>query len=338
MTRTKRSMIPVLVLCLLAGSSWAQTETAIPEAASEAEKILIVGQRPGPGMWRVSKDDHVLWVFAKYGPLPLKMEWRSHEVEAVLAKSQEYLPSPTSHASTGVWGTIKLVTALPSIWNMQNNPNGATLREVVPAESYERWLALKEKYMAGDKEVERYRPIFAASSLFEHGLKQIGLSNKEQVLPTIDKLVKQYKLKVTPSSVNVDMSDASKLLKDFSKSTLEDGSCFATTLAQLETDIDNMRLRANAWATGDIELIRQLNFADREGTCRAAVEASTAFQSRPDLLEMRAKSRDIWIANAEKALESNTSTFAVLTMQDVLSPTGLIARLQAKGYKVEAPE
>jgi hypothetical protein len=81
------------------------------------------------------------------------------------------------------------------------------------------------------------------------------------------------------------LSDASKLLKEFSKSGLDDAACFSSTLARLEADIDHMRVRANAWAIGDIEVIRKLDYNDHEGTCRAALEGSAAFQSRPDLRE-----------------------------------------------------
>lgn len=331
-----KRIISALALCCVVDAAWAQEEALAPEV--EAEQILIVGQRPGPGMWKVSKDDHVLWVFGKYGPLPRKMEWRSHQVEAVLAKSQEYLAEPGASASVGVWGGIKLAASLPTIWNIEKNPDGAMLKDVVPPETYQRWSALKEKYLRKDADLERYRPIFAANSLYSSGLWHIGLSNKDEVGPAIGKFVKQYKIKVTPSTVEIDLSDANQLLKEFTRSGLDDAACFSTTLARLEADIDHMRERANAWAIGDIEMIRKLDYADHEDACRAAIEGSAAFQSRSDLRDARAKSQELWIGNAEKALASNTTTFAMLRLQDILSPTGLIARLQAKGYKVEAPK
>lgn len=331
-----KQIITTLAFCCAANAPWAQE--AAPETEQDAGQVLVHGQRPGPGMWKVSKDEHVLWVFGRYGPLPAKMEWRSHEVEAVLAKSQEYLAEPDASAKIGIWGGIKLAASLPQIWNIQKNPDGAVLKDVVPPETYQRWSALKDKYMDQDDEVDRYRPFFAASKLYNAGLKHIGLSNKDEVGPAINKLAKQYKLKFTPSSVEVDLSDASKLLKEFSKSGLDDAACFSSTLARLEADIDHMRVRANAWAIGDIEMIRKLDYNDHEGTCRAALEGSAAFQSRPDLREARTKTREIWLQNAQQALENNTTTFAMLPLKEILSPTGLLTQLQAKGYKVVAPE
>lgn len=335
-----KQIITTLAFCCAAGAVWAQETgpAAEQETGPEAGQVLVLGQRPGPGMWKVSKDEHVLWVFGRYGPLPMKMEWRSHEVEAVLAKAQEYLAEPDAAARVGIWGGIKLAASLPQLWNIQKNPDGAMLKDVVAPETYQRWLVLKDKYMGNDDSLDRYRPFFAANKLYAAGLQHIGLSNKDEVGPAIAKLVKQYKLKVTPASVEVDLSDASALLKEFSKSGLDDAACFSSILARLEADIDHMRVRANAWAIGDIEMIRKLDYADHEGTCRAAIESSAAFQSRPDLREARTKTRDIWMHNAQQALENNSISFAMLPLKEILSPTGLLASLQAKGYKVVAPE
>eukprot|EP01034_Spumella_vulgaris_P036081 gene36081-44497_t len=135
-----KQVLPVLCLILPAASAWAQTETPPPAAAAEAtaaieaeaeavpEKILVVGQKPGPGLWKVSKDGHVLWVFGTYSPLPQKMEWRSQQVESILSQSQEYLTPPGASASVG-W--LRGLTLLPSLIGVKKNPDGATLKDVL---------------------------------------------------------------------------------------------------------------------------------------------------------------------------------------------------------------
>jgi hypothetical protein len=45
-----------------------------------------------------------------------------------------------------------------------------------------------------------------------------------------------------------------------------------------------------------------------------------------------------WLTAAETALANNPQTFAVLPMEEVLAPDGYLAKLQAQGYTVEAPE
>ncbi len=34
------------------------------------EEILVVGEQPGPAMWRVTKGDHTKWILATLEPLP----------------------------------------------------------------------------------------------------------------------------------------------------------------------------------------------------------------------------------------------------------------------------
>jgi hypothetical protein len=53
---------------------------------------------------------------------------------------------------------------------------------------------------------------------------------------------------------------------------------------------------------------------------------------------VKARANAKWIASAEKALDTNASTFALLSMDDIFDPKGVIAALAAKGYEVESPD
>jgi hypothetical protein len=337
---TKR-LLTTLAFSFMIGAAWAQTDAPAPapDPAPGAEQVLIVGQRPGPGLWKISKGDHVLWVFGAYAPLPKKMEWRSHEVETILAQSQEYLVQPMSGAGIGFWSGLKLLPQLPRLWGIKNNPDGAKLKDVLPPETYARWLVLKEKYIGKNDDIENERPFFAAETLYSRGLDHMGLTPGSNLLhETIDRLVKQAKVKVTFSRYQIELKDAGQMLKDFKRSPMEDAACFAKTLDGMESDIDQMRVRANAWAIGDIAQIRKLDFADREHACQEALLSSAAVKGHSELQEMQRKMQELWLANAEKALDKNASTFAMLKMNDILAPDGLVAALQAKGYQVASPE
>ncbi|MBB5368379.1 MULTISPECIES: TraB/GumN family protein [unclassified Janthinobacterium] len=332
-------LLPALCLSLAVSSAWAQTDTAAvasePEVVAAGEQILVVGQRPGPGLWKVSKDNHVLWIFGTYSPLPQKMEWRSQQVETILAQSQEYLTAPSAKASVGFFRGL---TLLPSLIGLKKNPDGATLHDVLPADVYARWQPLKEKYLGDDDSIERERPIFAADTLFEAGLKQAGLSKGYEVNRKIDKMVEQHKLKVVQTGIELPMDDPSKLLKDFKKSQLADAQCFSKTLARLESDIDAMRLRANAWAKGDLQGIQKLDYADQENECSNAMSNGEFARNQPGFQNIKERMQTAWLAAAEKALASNASSFASLRLADILDPHGYLASLKAKGYRVEDPD
>jgi len=337
-----RRALAVLCLSLLAAPSWAQStdagDTPPPASASaesaEAvpEQILVVAQKPGPGMWKVSKGEHVLWIFGTYSPLPTKMAWRSHEVEAVIGRSQEYLPPPSSKLEMSYFQTA---LALPSLIGVNRNPNDATLRDVLPPEVYARWLPLKEKYLPKNKEKDR--PLFVAYELFGAAMKQAGLMTGNDVRKQVEKMVAQKKLKVTPTIYELKVDNPRQLVQAFKKSPLEDVACFSHTLKQLETDIEAMRVRAHAWAKGDIEVIRRLDFSEQE-SCSNAIRNSAVLREHPAFQGAEEKHRAMWLANAEAALARNGSTFAVLPMKDLLDPKGLMAALAARGYTVEQPE
>jgi len=340
-----RLILPALCLSLWAAPSWAQSPDAtIPadpltaaadEAPAAPEQILVVGQKPGPGMWKVSKGDHVLWIFATYAPLPKNMQWRSHEVEAAIARSQEYLAPPGAKAAPGFF---KAVSLLPHLIGVRKNPDGARLRDLMPPEEYARWTEMKTKYMPDNDDAERERPVFAAESLARAARRQAGLDNDQAVYKRIAELVKKNKLKHTTSVVDLPMDNAGTMLKNFKKTTLKDVACLSKTMATLETDIAESSARANAWAKGDLEAIRKLDFVEREQACFGSVFDSAIFDSEPAFKNMRVLMRQKWVAAAENALANNASTFALMTMKDVLAPDGVMPALAAKGYTIEQPE
>jgi hypothetical protein len=133
------------------------------------------------------------------------------------------------------------------------------------------------------------------------------------------------------------LDDPRKLVRDFKNSQVDDLVCFTKTLDTLDTDLESMRVRANAWANGDIAEIRGLNFAERRDACLDAVLNSSIAKDAADLRQMRERLRVSWLRTAEKALANNTATFAVLDIQDIVGPTSYLAGLQAKGYVVESP-
>jgi hypothetical protein len=329
----RNPLVFTLCVSLLAAPAWSQTVADAPP-----EQIVIVGQRPGPGLWKVSKDDHVLWIFGTYSPLPNKMVWRSQQVETVLSQSQEFLGLPSAGVSVGWSNSLNLLTALPFVIGVTKNADGAQLQDVVPADVYARWTPLKEKYIGTDSGIESDRPLFAAQELFSKALKQSGLASDRDVIASIHKMAKEKGVKFTPISASIQLENPRAAVRDFKKTALDDVDCFTKTIDRLEVDIDAMRVRANAWATGDLETMRTLTYPDHDQACKAAFTNSAWVKSLKGAESLQQRQRDIWLAAAEKSLATNKSTFALLPMSQIMNPTGLVAVLQAKGYLVEQPE
>jgi hypothetical protein len=305
------------------------------EAQNDMGEVRIVGQRPGPGMWKISRGGNTLWIFGTYSPLPKNMEWRSQQVETAIAESQEYLAPPSAKASVGFF---KGMTLLPYLVGMRKNPDGAQLHDLLSADQYARWTELKSRYMPENEDTERERPIFAAETLMRTARTKAGLVKSDAVEKRVGELVKKYKLKYTSSSVDLPMDNARGLLQNFKKTQLNDVACLSNTMANLESEIANSDIRADAWAKGKLDDIRKLDFAGREQACFENILESQVFDTDPAFKNMHTLMRQKWVSAAEHALANNTSTFAVLQIKDILDPKGVIAALVEKGYTIEQPE
>jgi hypothetical protein len=332
----------VLFLGLLSAAALAQTDPpsapAEPVLEAAPAQIVVSGKRPGPGLWKVSKDGHVMWVFGMYSPLPPKMEWDDSRVERLIGQSQEVLAPPMAGVGVGWLGGFKALTALPSLIGVQKNPDGSQLRDLLPADVYARWSVLKQKYIGDDEDIESYRPFFAAQKLMNAALWKNGLSTSTSVRKQIETIAKQRGVKVSTTGFIVQLDDPGRMLKEFKKSQMEDTACFTKTLERFEGDLDAMRMRANAWANGNIAEISSLDFAEREDACNDAMLNSPAARNHPAFQNLRERRLDSWLKAVDTALASNTSTVAMLPMSDILGPKSYLAVLQAKGYTVESPK
>ena len=315
----------------------AATTTAPPVPADVPllAPVVVSGVVSGPGLWKVGKGDHVLWVLGTLSPLPGHIQWESREVEQALAQSKQVLLEPKIRlkADIGFFGKLFL---LPSAYGARKNPDGKTLDQVMDAPTYARWLALKEKYIGDAGGIERWRPLFAAQELYRKALKANGLSNDGGVPGAVAALAKSDGVAETPVEYRVEIKQPREALKAFKAAAPSDLECFSRTLDSIEHDVPAMTARANAWATGDLEALRQLPDSHRRDACVTAI-TSAGFAHQLGLDDVPAQLEAAWLAAARKALADDATSFALLPMDELLSPTGYLAKLKAQGYTVEAP-
>ena len=299
--------------------------------SSDVDEVLVIGEQQGPQLWKVYKDDHVLWVMGVLSPLPKKMKWRSVQIESVITNSQEFITPGTFDLHIGFF---KQLTLLPSFIGVENNPDGKQLEEILSPELYARWSILKEKYIGKDKGIEKERPVFAATELFEKAIDKTGLGDDKYIWDSVTKIAKKNKLTMTTPSIKKEMKDPKATIKKFKKEPIDDIECFARIIGRLEADLDTMRIRANAWATGDVDVLRESPYDNIEMACAYAI-LNTSIAEEQGFQDAPQQLKNIWMAAAEKALANNLSTFAVLPISDILNPDGYLAELKARNYKVE---
>lgn len=300
------------------------------------ETLIVTGDQPGPGLWLVRKGNHDLWILGTLSPLPAKMQWQSKHVEDVIANAQEVIRPPGISMGVKV-GFFKSLTLLPSLLGVRKNPDGKTLEQVVSPQSYARWKVLKAAYIGRDRGIEKWRPMFVALELYNDAMKKSGLDSGKSVWPTINKAIETHHPSVTVVNEAIVVTDPKPLIKEFKRTTLDDLACFDNTMTRIETDLDAMRLRANAWAMGDIAALQSLPPPYQWDACTGAI-TEAGIGKRLGFGDAQKKVEMKWMAAAEAALDKNTVTFATLSIGDMLGADGYLAKLKAKGYTVLAPD
>ena len=306
-------------------------------AITDVDVVLVSGQYSGPGLWKVSKDEHALWILGTVSPVPRKMDWYSPQAEEALARTQEIVGPPGMGVTVGFGSAFKIAFAVPTILRARRNPDGKSLQDVLPQELYARWQVLKPLYLGDDNSVEQWRPFLAADTLHQGALKRSGLAAGTGVDNRISELAKKHKIKWTSTTIVSAIKDPKKLAKSLAREDIDDVQCFRSVLDRLELDVANAAERANAWATGDIAALTRLSDRGNVLPCYEALANTGAARSvgMDDAME---RSEALWLKSAEAALTANHTSFAMLPVAQLLRPDGLLARLQARGYDVVGPE
>jgi uncharacterized protein YbaP (TraB family) len=328
-------MIDVLLLSLaLSAAAEVPAATSAPTAAAATslDEILVVGEQPGPAMWKVTSGDHALYILATLEPLPKRMVWRSKAVEDRIAMSQLVIEPPSVSAHIGFFRSLSLV---PSLLRARHEPDGRSLEQSLPHDMYMRWLGLRVKFL-GNHGDETMRPLFAAIDLYSHAIDAEGLTYDSNVWDRVSDIAKSKHVPVQAVKVEVPVDDPKQYIRDLG--TIPPGrevACLDSTMRQLETGLPAMRSRANLWATGDIDKLKsEKTFSDPD----LCLDAVTVVPSLHEEFEkIKAQTANDWMRAAENALRTNVSTLAVLPIAEFLGSDGVLAKLRAKGFEVVEP-
>jgi uncharacterized protein YbaP (TraB family) len=309
---------------------WAAEPPSPPGPMAE---VLVSGELPGPGMWRVSKGDHTLWILATLVPLPRRMTWRSHSVEKRIASSQVVLAPPEIVADVGFFDDPLYLGA---VRRAEKNPNKETLDHVLTPELYNRWSPLRTRFIDSSYD-EHARPIIAARDLFQHVVYESGLTMEETVWEAVVKVAHRHRVKIFPVVVQLEMDSPDDWIREFTQIPLDQElTCLEKTMARIETDLGAMRHRANLWAIGDVDGLLALTFPDERVACFNALFSVPRLQNQ--LADAGRQLDDEWLVAVDSALMSNESTFTVLPLGQLLGQEGWLAKLRARGYSVQDPD
>ncbi len=322
-----------LLLSGLAFASGAAPQTTpSPDGVTsiqELEAILVTGERPGPGLWKVTnRKGNALWILPMFGPLPDGLVLRSTQLEAVIRESQ---------AVFFLTGVVAPAYAANDERTQQAwlNVDSKFLPDVMPAELYAQFEDLQARYGNNNLAVQMYRPLRAAGWLKEMAMQRLQLTSNRAASRVVYQLAQQHG--VPTFSIKMKQDEVwDRMIAQLDKTPREDDApCVKEKLDRLEKDLQESVARANAWAKGDIDTLRQdegLHAAQTDGPVCAKYYRQINF-GRVQAQALRKFS----YSESAKWLKKNRSTLALIPIADLFQTNGLISTLKRAGYKVEEP-
>ena len=260
--------------------------------------------------------------------MPKGLDWDPRNAERVLDRAGGVINGPGISAWT--FNPIRMFRLLRAARRLVRLPEGTTLADQMPAELYARYAALRARHMPdADEDDEDVRPALAALRLYGAALDDTGLTTSSNVGKQIARKMRRSRAEEADVQVEREPED---VLDELAKITPEaELACFASILTSIETDLEGMKERANAWAIGDVEALKRFDYPDSQGNCLATL------LSAPGFVEIRDELYSKWLTEAEHALATYETSFSLLPMRELVAADGVLAQLAARGYTVTAP-
>jgi len=301
---------------------------AAPPASDVVEEVTIFGELAGPGLWKVRNGDNTLYLLGTLSPLPKKLQWRSREVENVLGRAKQVIPA-RSEFDVDI-GPIRAVQLYFQYRELRGNADRQTLQEVLPADLFARFEALRSKYAPRERSLLQRRPLLAAGELWREAVSRSGLTSRNDVNRAVEKLAKARKVPLVMPKVVID--DPKGILAEVGQiSVAAELACMRSTLARLEVDLAAARQRAEAWAVGDVEALRSSSQMEQQETCWEALQQSAKVAA------IRTQFEASWLKLAVEAVERHDVSLAVVPISILFGRQGVLELMRERGYTVDDP-
>ena len=296
------------------------------------EEIQVVGDLPGPPLWKVTRDDHVLWILGTPEWVPDDLLWQSDSVEHMLAHSSELLTSPAVAVTAS--NPVRVMRALRQYRRTRRIPDRGALEDLLSEDLYKLFQETSLRYAPKRNDLERLRPSVVAKELFDSAAQSAGLEPGRTIHREIEKRARKRNVKEVATVLSQRYKDSPIVDSIEEMSATVERTCLETRLQGLDAQLEALTRLAAAWAVGDLASLRAHPGDPATEACdpwRLALDSE-------ELNRMDSRSWELWLENADRALSNNDSTFAILPLKALLRADGLLSQLRERGYEVVEPD
>ena len=314
---------PVLILLSLAGAAVAQAP-APPQTAPAAtvdlgspvvEALEVVARPPGPALWKVTKGNSEVVVLGAVRPVPHALVWDSARLDRALDGANVLLVQP--RFTIGVMDMIRFKVG--GTGARQDRP----LEETLPPDLRSRFVGARTAARQDAGRYGRLKPYVAAFMLVGDYREAGGLSAAKPD-STVEKLAKAHKVPIRPVAeyrVAAAIKTASPMTEAQSFACLQDA------VDEVQWESDQSRATAAAWAAGDLKAVRASYPPSPLERC---------LQQVPNTAVIERGTEDSTRAIAA-ALTKPGKAVAIVDLNFLLRPNGVLDRLKAQGATITVP-
>ena len=277
-----------------------------PRPVDWTEGEVVVSATPGPVFWRVSRGDSEVWILGVPDIFLQRQRWDDRRLRRLLTGASELLMRAEYHAT----GAVRRRSATSG------------LEARLPPELRPR---VDAAVRAAGLSPARYLDLTSLETAFhlQHDLTaSVGLGNDEPELH-----VRALAARLHTPTRPVARYEVPWAEIEGAESTL--APCVEGALADAAFDREHTAAASRAWAVGDLRTVRAQS---AESTLDACMKRAPPYGTLAARTE--ADTADAVLA----ALGRGGRAVAVQTLDDLLRPDGVLARLRAAGAEVTAPE
>lgn len=314
----------LLALALPGGSGLAQAPAPAPPLLLPAEVDLgspvvealeVVARLPGPALWKVAKGDSEVVVLGAVRPLPHSLVWDTSRIDRALDGASVLLVEP--EFKIGVLDTIRFKTG--GMNARQDKP----IEETLPKPLRDRFAGARAAARQEPSRYGRLKPYVAAFMLVSDYREAAGLSNAKPD-STVRKLAKARGVPIRPAA---EYRVASAIKQAGGLSSAAGLGCLEDAVDQVELENGQAQAVGAAWAAGDLKAVRA-----RYGP--APLER--CLQQVPNVAVVERGTEDSTRAILS-ALAQPGKAVAVVDLNFLLRPNGVLDRLKAQGATISVP-
>jgi len=315
-----RSATAVLLFVLVAGPALAQAPPpAVDLGSPVVEALEVVAKPPGPALWKASMGEAEVTILGGVTPLPHALVWDAARVRRALDGADVLLVPPKPRI-----GPIDIVKFVLGGRGKLRLDKDQPLESRLPEPLRDRFVAARMTALKGADRYARWKPFVAGFMLVADYREAAGLSSAKPG-STVEKLARAQHVKVRSVA---DYRVAPLLGQAKAISEAESLACLGDAVDQVERESRQARALAEAWAAGDLAGVRA-NYGpaplerclQQVPSVAALIEKGTAGAAAAILSELTA---------GEKAV-------AVVDLNFLLRPNGVLDRLQAAGASITVP-